>query len=156
LLALISRAGSAQSSGVELGVDGMIEHTAGATIVSIPVALFRVGFFVSPQVSIEPFVNFNSTHGNGTFTTGRVGAGLLWHFTAATSGVQPYIRPFIEDDFAYVSGRQNTAGSAVFGIGLGLKIPLADRLRWRIEGAYASATGESRIMGLVGLSFFTH
>ena len=157
LAALISRGGLAQSTRVELGVDGKIEHASGATTVNLPLALFRIGLFVSRQVSVEPFLNVNSSHGGGSITTGRVGTGVLWHFTADTSGVQPYLRPLVEYDFSSVSvaNRHTTGGSTAVGVGLGLKLPLADRLRWRIEVAYADGTGNSGVMGLVGLSFFT-
>jgi len=159
-LALPPSTAMGQSTLVELGVDGMIERVfsgPGATLVQLPIALFRIGAFTSPRLSWEPSASLEYSAGNGHFTTIRIGVGALWHFTESRTGPQPYIRPFVEDYITSLSlaTRKSTESSAGVGLGVGVKLPLADRLRWRLEGAYESVSGEGRAMGLIGLSFFT-
>ena len=159
LIGVWSHSAAAQAGLVELGVDGSIEHVVdspSSTTINLPVARLRVGYFFSPQFSLEPLVAVNVTRGNGDFTTGRIGLGALWHFTASRTGAQPYVRPFIEHEFtSFSEGTETrTTGAGVVGVGLGVKLPLADRLRWRLEGAYEHSTARSRILGFVGVSFF--
>lgn len=168
LLALVATSAGAQTTQsanpVELGIDAVIASTVGSspnvTQVSIPDAEFRVGFFVSNDLSIEPRVGVSSISGGGsTFTSYNGELGLLYHFVSGERpGTGVYVRPFA--GFAGTSGGGNDT-QAHIGVGLGTKIPFADRLATRLELNYGHAfstgngTGGNLIGASVGLSFFT-
>jgi hypothetical protein len=166
-LAATAATAGAQSSAtrpVELGIDAEVASTVGSspnfTTVAIPAGVFRIGFFVSNDLSIEPRVAINSVSGGGsTFTTYRGELGLLYHFLPGErigSGV--YLRPFA--GFMGQSGSGSDT-QADLGIGLGTKIPFTDRLATRLEANYlhtfssGSSTGGNQIGASIGLSFFT-
>ena len=53
---------------IELGIDGGIMigfDDPNVTVVSLPVQAFRVGFFMTDRVEIEPRLTFNSISGGG-------------------------------------------------------------------------------------------
>jgi hypothetical protein len=145
-------------------VDAAVATTVGSdphiTTVAIPAAQFRIGFFVSNDLSIEPRVAITSISGDGsTFTTYAGELGVLYHFIPGErvgSGV--YVRPFA--GFMGESGDGSDTQADV-GIGLGTKIPFTDRLATRIEANYLHAfstdnsTGGNEIGASIGLSFFT-
>ena len=106
-----------------------------STFLSVPVSRFRVGFFASNAVSIEPSVSFGTgrqtlkntlTQGDVTTsgTSYDLDVGLLYHFRSDRAKSQPYIRPFVgirgfknssDDDRIDGSGSQTSYGG---GIGL--------------------------------------
>ena len=145
---------------VELGIDAVIATTLGSTkvtTISIPSGEFRIGFFTSDNLSIEPRVGINSISGTGsTFTAYKAELGVLYHLDRATSGV--YIRPFAGFT-GYSGGGSSTQGDV--GIGVGTKIPFADRLATRLEANYMhgfssnSGASENQLAASIGLSFFT-
>ena len=161
-LALTASSASAQRASrlVELGVDGGITFGLGdpnVTVVSLPVQAFRVGFFISDRVSIEPRVNFNSVSGGGgSVQTYVVELGALFH-PGGFRGRGLYIRPFggiigfnsdpVDDTDGYL------------GAGVGFRFPFADRrLATRVEGnlAHQFSDGGNTSLGILfGLSFFT-
>ncbi|MEO7218397.1 MAG: outer membrane beta-barrel protein [Gemmatimonadaceae bacterium] len=165
-MATVAGAQTTAANPIELGVDAVIQSTIGetpnVTTVAIPEARFRVGFFVSNNLSIEPRVGITSVSGGGsTFTTYNGEVGLLYHFmTSERAGAGVYVRPFA--GFTGVSGGgSDTQGD--IGIGLGTKIPFADRLATRLEVNYLHGfssnnnnnSGGNAIGASVGLSFFT-
>jgi len=168
LLALAATSAGAQTTQsanpVELGIDAVIASTVGSspnyTQVSIPDAVFRVGFFVSNDLSIEPRVGISSISGGGsTFTSYNGELGLLYHFIPGERpGAGVYVRPFA--GFTGTSGGGNDTQARI-GVGLGTKIPFADRLATRLELNYGHAfstdnnTGGNEIGASIGLSFFT-
>lgn len=168
LLATLAASAGAQATQsenpVELGIDAVIASTVGSspnfTQVSIPDAEFRIGFFVSNDLSIEPRAGVASISGGGsTFTTYNGELGLLYHFThSERPGTGVYVRPFA--GFSGASGGGNDTQTHV-GIGLGTKIPFAERLATRLEANYGhsfstgSSTGGNVIGASIGLSFFT-
>ncbi|MEO6778839.1 MAG: outer membrane beta-barrel protein [Gemmatimonadaceae bacterium] len=166
MLAAFASTASAQatqtSNPVELGIDAVIATTLGntkVTTVSIPSGDFRVGFFVNNNLSIEPRVGLNSVSGGGsTYTMYNAQIGALYHFSTAPVGAGVYIRPFA--GLVGVSGGGSSTQGDV-GIGLGTKIPFAERLATRIEVSYmhafSSNMGDSgnQLAASIGLSFFT-
>jgi hypothetical protein len=163
--ATIAGAQTTTANPVELGVDAVVQSTIGdspnITTVSIPEARFRVGFFVSNDLSIEPRVGITSISGSGsTFTTYNAEVGLLYHFVKGERvGTGVYVRPFA--GFTGMSGSgSDTQGD--IGVGLGTKIPFGDRLATRLEAMYMHAfssdnsDGGNAIGASIGLSFFTH
>lgn len=148
---------------VELGIDAVVATTVGdspnVTTISIPSAEFRVGFFVSNDLSIEPRIGVASIKGGGpAFTTYTGQLGLLYHFGGERVGSGVYVRPFAGFN-GISSGVSDT--QANLGAGLGTKIPFGDRLATRLEANYMHSFSSSnrlaynQIGASIGLSFFT-
>lgn len=151
------------AGGLELGVDGGIAfglddpHT---TVIALPVQNFRLGYFASDKVEIEPRFFVNSLHiaDIGTLTTYSVEVGALFMPGGDRAGNGLYIRPF--GGFTGISGSGgNSDSNGVLGAGIGLKVPFADRrlaTRWEANYAHAFGNGGTNQIGLLaGLSFFT-
>lgn len=167
LMALGAASAGAQSSAprpLELGIDAGV--TIGLdddsfTMIDIPVQAFRVGFPISPRVSLEPKLRINVLTGEGdTFTTYRGELGLLYHlgsdrYPGAYHRAGLYARPFI-GIVGFSNGDSDSAG--LLGAGIGYKLPLVSRLSSRFEANFAHyfGDGDSNEIGLLaGLSFFT-
>lgn len=142
----------------EIGLDAGISFglgNGGGTLIEIPAQRIRMGFFVSPVVSIEPSLGLQSTSGGGaTLTAYNIGAGLLYHFSPSRATNQFYVRPFI--NILGFSGGGTSDSQAEFGVGGGLKIPLRDRIASRFEANFAHTDGSDMLGLLAGLSFYTH
>ena len=167
LLALTAVQASAQSTAprpLELGIDAGV--TIGLdddsfTTIDIPVQAFRIGFPLSPRVSLEPKLRLNVLTGEGdTFTTYRADLGLLYHlgsarYPGAYHRAGLYLRPFA-GIVGFSNGDSDSAG--LLGAGVGYKMPLVSRLssRFEVNFAHAFGDGDSNELGLLaGLSFFT-
>jgi hypothetical protein len=155
-----SRSVTTENPSPEIGFDAAITFglgNGGGTLIDIPAQQVRLGFFVSPVISIEPTLGLHSESGGGTtITLYTVGAGLLYHFSPSRAANQFYIRPFI--DVVGFSAGGNSDSNAQFGVGGGLKIPLRDRIATRLEANFAHVTGNNGtdMLGLLaGLSFYT-
>jgi hypothetical protein len=151
--------GSAQGRPVELGT---FDLSGGSAIaVSIPVQDFRAGFFLSDRLSLEPrlALSFFDSDGTSSQTALSSQVGALVHFHGDRTRAQPYIRPFGGVLFLDVGG--NNDAQFLAGGGIGVKIPIADRLAARVEGVYthgfeSSGLGTTDAVSLlVGFSFFT-
>lgn len=165
LLALLLTASAAdaqkRSRRLELGIDGGISvgfENPNITVVSLPVQAFRVGFFMSDRVSLEPRFNFNSISGGGTsIRTYAFELGALGHPGGYRTGSGLYVRPFV--GIQGVGGSLGSASDPYVGAGVGLKIPFADRrFATRLEtnlGHVFDTGGSTRLGILFGLSFFT-
>ena len=168
LIAMTAPTASAQrrsSNGphpVELGIDGGITFGLDdpkVTVVSLPAQDFRVGFFMSDFLEIEPRFGLTSVHTAGnSLTTYNVEFGVLYMPSGDRVGKGVYLRPFLGISGVSASGGgSNNSGFA--GIGAGLKIPLENRrLATRLEANYAHGfdNGGSNQIGLLfGLSFYT-
>jgi hypothetical protein len=146
---------------LELGVDatigiGLGDHST--TDVSIPSGTARIGFPISPRVSIEPKGRLGVQHANdNTVSTYRLEVGALYHFDDTSmqrSGV--YVRPAIGVSGFSGDGSENTVYG---GVGLGLKKPIVGQLGARYEAAFFHNfnNGSSNSLELsAGLSWFTH
>lgn len=160
-LVLASPSAAQESKAFELGLDGMIAHrltAPTATAVTLPVSRMRVGYFLAPNFSFEPSLSYEASSSNGarsSLTT--IGFAIVPQFSAIGS-VKVYARPFVDLNFrnATSAGQTSSSQTTSVGAGLGLRVPMATRLMWRFEAAYASQTNESRLMGLIGFSFFTN
>jgi hypothetical protein len=152
------------SNSVEFGVDGAVMHSSmtgsSFTETSLPLQRLRVGFFVSPQISIEPAFQLSSISGGGaSLTQYSLGSGLLYHFTPNRNETQLYVRPFF--DLIGISGGAS-AHTTDAGVGLGAKFPMAERFATRAELTFGHTAAEgtnpsSNQMGMLfGFSFLTH
>jgi hypothetical protein len=151
------------SNPIELGIDGGILfglNTPRTTVVALPVQSFRVGFLVSDNLALEPRVAINSIHGGGaSVTTYDFQLGVVYQPDGDRVGKGLYGRPFLGVSGLSVSGAGGNNNSGYMGLGLGLKLPFADRrLATRMEANYEHgfSGGGSNLIGLLlGLSFFT-
>jgi hypothetical protein len=157
------RSGSMANPSPEIGMDAGIGFrltSPSITTVTIPVPAIRMGFFVSPALSIEPSLGLTSISGGGFSGTGyNIGVGALYHFSPSRAANQFYVRPFLNINGS--SGDLGSGSSVAFGVGGGLKIPLRDRIATRFEANFAhdggrNGGGSSDMIGLLaGLSFYT-
>lgn len=147
----------------ELGVDAGLIFTLDdpkTTVFSLPLQSVRAGFFLSPEISLEPSLRFNtvSVSGGGSGTDYSLGVGLLYHLSTNRAANQMYIRPFIALDGQSVSGAGSTSGFTIGG-GFGVKMPINPRFATRLEGniGHRSSSGVSQnaIGLLAGLSVYT-
>jgi hypothetical protein len=159
---------------LELGVDAGVTVRFGdnsRTDINIPVRAFRIGFFLDDHVSLEPKFGLSTTSGGGpTVTTYAAELGLLYHFYREPDrerrgrvmypGPGPrssfYVRPFL--GIVGFSGAGDDDSDAVLGLGVGMKVPLVNRLAARFEANFAHQFGDpdfNQLGLLAGLSFFT-
>jgi hypothetical protein len=144
---------------IELGVDAGISFSLDdpkVTVISLPAQSFRIGFFITDRISIEPKVSLTSISGGGErLTLWSAELGVPIHLRVNPIGRGYYVRPF--GGGAGASGGGESASGGYAGIGLGSKFGFQDRLATRIEGNYAiSFEDDSHALGLLlGLSFFT-
>jgi hypothetical protein len=154
-------AAEATPTALELGVDATLDVGLGdnsTTEFSIPSGSLRVGFPISPRVSIEPkgSLHIKSADDN-TVSIYRAEVGALYHFDATTmqrSGL--YVRPTLG-----ISGftGDNSENTFFGGIGVGLKKPIVGQLGARYEAAFLHNfnNGSANELELsAGLSWFTH
>ncbi|HYC33246.1 MAG TPA: outer membrane beta-barrel protein [Gemmatimonadales bacterium] len=160
LLTLPSGA-TAQSRGVELGIDaGAAIGLSGGTsyAVGVPIQDFRLGIFVGKAVSIEPRLALSYIGGDGDDLVAiSTQIGPVIPFSPERTRAQGYLRPFAGLGYADLGGGSDT--QVALGMGLGVKVPLAERLAARLEGSYThtaeSFTGTHALGISAGLSFFT-
>ena len=145
----------------ELGVDAGLQFTLDdpkTTSFQIPIQGIRVGFFLSPEISLEPSLRLNYTSfDGGHLTTYGLGLGMLYHFSTSRAANQMYVRPFIGLDGISGDGGSDSAFS--FGAGFGVKVPVGNRFatRWEANFSHASNNGatQNAIGLLAGLSVYT-
>lgn len=146
---------------VEIGMDGALERafsTPGVTTLSLPVGRIRAGVYALPVLEFETSLALGSERTGGSSTSAiTAGAGVLYHFSPLRTKAQPYVRPFFEWSKATgsVAGISGSASATAYGVGLGTKLPLADRFAGRFEVAYGHQGDVSHLILLFGLSFFT-
>jgi hypothetical protein len=149
---------------IEFGVDaGLTVGTESprVTTFSLPVQRLRVGFFLSPALSLEPAILVNRTSTTGLSVSGyEADLGILWHFTPPAPGTRTfYARPFagISGFSASFEGERVSDSELNAGIGLGVRLPLADRLQARIEAqGRHQFDSDVQTLGLsAGISFLT-
>ncbi len=160
---------------IELGVDAAVvrDDATDMTTLSIPLRRVRAGFFLSPLLSLEPTLAYDRVSDeDGSASQFAGDLGLVAHLTGQPVGrartASLFVRPFVgvtrlsfssdDDEFGDLD---ESATQASVGVGLGFKLPVADRLAWRVEGTYTRALETDDVpagnrVGLnVGLSFHT-
>jgi hypothetical protein len=146
----------------EFGIDAAATFTLdpSATVVSIPAAQVRAGFFASPKVEFEPSFGFVSANASGSrISELQFGLGLLYHFAGSRFETQPYLRPFAQLQFVSATG-DNSSTSPAAGIGFGAKFPFGTRFAFRPELNYAhvwtdgDADDLDQIQLLMGISVY--
>jgi hypothetical protein len=172
---------AAQQGAVELGIDSemayhILEGSDNDILqVSLPLSsgdlprahnAFRVGFFASDRVSIEPSLSFgyvNPAHAGYRWNLGLATV-LQYHLVTDPSRLRPYLGLGANVSvFHEYPGAGDGMTSSQFGLSgeFGLKIPLADRLGLRLAGGlgqfFRSKTFVNRtsVFGILGVSYFT-
>ena len=147
---------------IEFGIDGALifglDDPRYAALV-IPMPVFRVGFLMTDRVALEPRLQLVTVRGGGqTATDYGLELGVVYSPNGDRVGRGLYARPFIGISGSSVSGGgSDSSGDA--GLGIGLKIPFADRrlaTRWEANYAHGFGTPSTNALSLLfGLSFFT-
>ena len=148
---------------LEIGIDAGAQFGLDdphVTTIALPGQHIRVGFMVSPKISFEPTVGLNYIHAAGQSETSYEAlVGMLYHLSTDRRTSQVYVRPFVGFVGTSVAGNNET--QAALGAGLGIKLPMYERLSTRFEANYghtfsSGAAGSSNSIGLLaGLSFYT-
>ena len=155
LLALAPAAMQGQTRPIELGLDAGLAVTLDdprVTTLGIPAQQFRVGFFRSPTLSIEPTlaINYINVEGFGDVSTIALGVGALLFTSPDRSRSRVYFRPF--GGFTKVSDGGDTSPN--LGVGVGYTAPFADRrLATRLEAALNHTFNDGNNVTALGLSF---
>jgi hypothetical protein len=147
--------------GIEFDINDVGDETVTTTGISIPLTYLRVAFYASDQVWIEPQMTllFLSTEGSSSTALNLVG-GIGIDFLTDATRPRPYIRPF--GGLFYVdSGDGDSATQVSLGSGIGVKVPMVERLASRLEGGVSySFENDDFASGFdihvtFGFSFFT-
>ena len=147
---------------IEFGIDGALifglDDPRYAALV-IPMPVFRVGFLMTDRVALEPRLQLVTVRGGGqTATDYGLELGVVYSPNGDRVGRGLYARPFIGISGSNVSGGGSTSDGEA-GLGIGLKIPFADRrlaTRWEANYAHGFGTPSTNALSLLfGLSFFT-
>jgi hypothetical protein len=135
----------------------MFADGANATQLRLPTG-FRAGFFINPQWSLEPSLEYNYTKiedldAISQYTLGFAG---LYHFSTDRMHRQMYLRPHLA--ILGISGGGASDSDTQLGVGIGLKWPrLNGRMAWRGELDLARQMDAeiTSLNVLWGVSFFT-
>ena len=167
LLIAAETAGAQRSPpGLELGVDAALAHistdlpNSSITEVNLPVQAVRLGVELTPTVWLEPALGLQHVSGNGSFTMLTFDLGLPINLSGNFNqrATQYFVRPLI--GFRHFSSTDSETQTA-FGAGVGVRIPIVDRLATRLEARYVRGLRSGIVPAsdefsfLVGLSFFT-
>jgi hypothetical protein len=171
----------AQQGAIELGIDSEMSYHilrgSGNDVfqMSLPLAssdlprahnAFRVGFFASDRVSIEPSVSlgyYNPENKGYRWNLGLATV-LQYHLVADPARLRPYVGLGANVSVFYENpGAGTGVTSSQFGVSgeFGLKIPLQDRLGLRLAGGvgqfFRSKTfvNQTSVFGTLGVSYFT-
>jgi len=162
---------AAQQGVVELGVDAGIEYdivddadtfeTDDLLSATLPGQRFRVGFFVSDRVAVEPGVALTYMDmGDDSFTDFTLDGALVYHFTEDPDRTRAFLHGGGAMNVVDFDGDASDTQFAAFA-GVGAKIPVANRLAIRLEGNGLRAfESDDRfafwgLQGVFGVSFFT-
>ncbi len=124
---------------VELGLDAGFSYKANSPTVfaaAVPVQSFRVGFFASDVVSVEPRLSWNllKLEGASSLNTLSGELGVLVHFSRDRERPQGYFRPLAAADL--ITGGGETVSQFSVGGALGVKLPVKNRFAVRLEGGF--------------------
>jgi hypothetical protein len=156
----------------EIGIDATLSRTLGgdhATSIALPDQLLRVGYFLTPHVSVESALtlSYQSIEGSsGLFTA--VQAGVLLNRSADQKRPQLYLHPYavvssvrFSADASIEGPYRSTVTRTGFGLGTGIRIPLAARLASRLEAQFDrvesvfGAEGQNNLHLALGVSYLT-
>jgi hypothetical protein len=150
----------AQSRALEIGMDGGLEYSFDADLLTIAVPFQRVraAFPMEDRLALEPSLSLTRLSANGESAVAlAMRVGVLYDLEATRGST--YARPFAGFEYADASFADS---ETVFnlGAGIGTRSSFADQLALRIEasltGRFGAEGGTDGVIGAtVGLSFFT-
>lgn len=151
---------SAQQRGIEIGLDGGLEYSFDADLLTIAVPFQRVraAFPSEYRLAFEPALSFTRLSSNGESVAAlALQVGALYDLDPAQS--RSYARPFVGLEYADASFSDPDTVFDI-GFGLGTRSRIANRLALRIEatltGRFGGSGGTDGAIGATaGLSFFT-
>lgn len=162
VLAVVAAPGVAAQKPIELGLDAGIAiqlEDPGFVTVGVPIQAFRIGFFTSDAVSIEPRFSWTYLKPEGQDGTHLLDGelGVPVHLSPPSAESRVYLRPFGGISLISSGG---SASQAHLGAGIGLKIPAGvEHLKFRLEAGYRHGFENddyptaSTIYFQIGLSF---
>src|SRR6185437_3725477 len=102
-----------------------------------PVQAIRLGFALSPTVWLEPGLGLRTVSEDGSFTTLNFDVGLPISLSGpvAPNTTQYFVRPLLGFRHFSNSGARSETQTA-FGAGIGMRVPIVDRLAGRFEARY--------------------
>jgi outer membrane protein W len=165
---------------VELGIDASFarqsfhsepnrngqEITTNVNTIDIPLGVIRAGFFLTPNIALEPAFGLHYQHVGDVSTSSTVfDIGLPIYLTGTRRENQIFIRPvvgldYISSDVSDVEGNGSSDTQVNVGVGLGIKMPLSDRFAARFEAQYRHApksgarSAYDQIAALAGISVY--
>jgi hypothetical protein len=181
LLASIANAQRQQNSTlVELGIDASFarqsfhsepnragqEITTNVNTIDIPLGVIRAGFFLTPNIALEPAFGLHYEHVGEVSTSGTVfDVALPIYLTGTRRENQIFIRPVvglnhISSDATSTNDVDRSDTQINVGVGLGIKMPLSDRFAARFEAQYRHApksderSAYDQIAALAGISVY--
>jgi hypothetical protein len=164
-LGLFATAAQAQGTQnpVEVGIDAQISFGLDdqGTSISIPAQKVRAGFMISPVMTIEPSLGFYRISNDGSsMSSTALDVSLLYHFSAARTARQFYVRPVIGLTRlgAEFDGEGDSQTDLNIGVAGGMKLPLMDRVGARVEAEFRNYMSDPSVSALnlnFGLSYFT-
>lgn len=157
-----SRTGQPIEFGADASFGRIWEHVGnvGATFtftqLDVPAPTIRVAFPLNDQLAIEPTVSLTTQHTDAsTSTFFTLDGALLYELSPDRTRPQWFLRPFIGMHHESGNGNGLTAGG-----GVGLKVPMTNRIAARFEARYTYASfpsdGWDQSLGLLaGVSVYT-
>lgn len=158
---------------LELGVDGGVVYTDPAGEgrdnrvwdLALPVQNLRLGVFLTDRISVEPSISLARLDLRDDEDLTQVGAAgnLLYHLD--TPGIRPRFFGQVGGGMEYVrvsdGGFRESDTQWLAGAGLGMRLPVADRIALRTSAVYWRAfesdlaPDANQVRGQLGISFFT-
>ena len=118
--------------------------------ISIPNGSLRAGYFVTPNLSLEPQISFNSfaQESQTAFSSWMLNLTGLWHFSEDRQQNQLFIHPGL----AITGGSGNGPNFTFLSAAVGMKVPMAgNRLAMRGEVGLSHRLKEGVIDGATNL-----
>jgi len=117
----------------EIGMDAAFGFANSTTVFQLPVQAIRVGYFVTPTVSIEPTLGVTT---GGGLTLLNFDVGVPFDIEQSASGNDLFLRPLFGLAHQSFSGGGGSNTNTSLGIGAGVRMPLIPHLDTRFEARY--------------------
>jgi hypothetical protein len=144
----------AQKGSLEIGADvlgyGRFKVAGNqSSILELPAASVRVGYFLTDRVSVEPNVTYSRfTPEEGARSSSYFASvGIAYHLQADRSKPQLFVQPYLG-----ISGSEGGSDDAfaLIGATVGFKLPLAERVVLRTSANYdrGLSDGDNSFIGV--------
>ena len=142
-------------AGIQLGIDDPKTFT-----IDIPTGLLRAGYFITPQLSLEPALSWQSIaqEDETALTLFLLQIGGLYHLSTNRRASQYFVHPSI----GFTGGSEGVPNFVILSGTFGWKKPMfAERMALRLEGGISYRLKEDNIdaatsiIGSAGFSVYT-